>query len=255
MTIPRLSSCWPLFTIASFLAGCSEGTTPTGTAPPDNMIEAYLDFKLPEISDAWSFRTPGLWHLEEENGNRFLVMKPPPPRDMMPGAWRPQEYALYNRQAFRSFSLSCWLRIDQDPQIAKRDACVIFGRQDDTHLYYVHLSGYSDETHNTIMRVEGDARQSIVPVHRRPDPALTDREWHKVDILRNVDTGLIEVYVDEHTQAVRQPLMRAYDRRYEWGFVGVGSVDDHISLAGLHINGQARDADLASTEVTPRSSP
>ena len=242
----------PLAATILGLTGCQEPTAPSAAKPDataDQMVQIFLDFKLPDIGDVWTFRTPQLWHIATEEGNRFLQLEPQPDRPMMPGAWRPQEYALYNAHQFRSFSLACWVRIDQDTAVARRDACIIFGRQDPTHLYYAHLAGLTDETHNALLRVDGDTRKALLPPDQRPPPAITDTAWHKVDVLRDADTGLIEVHVDG------QLTFRAIDKTYEWGHVGFGSVNDYASFAGLRIKGVARSASPPVTEAARQSSP
>jgi hypothetical protein len=125
--------------------------------------------------------------------------------------------------------------------VPARDACVIFGRRDDTHMYYVHLSGVSDAAHNTIMRVDGATRTRIMPDSFRPPPVMTDRAWHKVDVLRNVDTGLIQVFVDAGSEGAA-PYFEVTDRTYDWGFVALGSFDDFASFARVRIEGEGRSA-------------
>ena len=49
-----------------------------------------------------------------------------------------------------------------------------------------------------------------------------DSDWHTVRIKRRVGSGLIEVYWDD----MAQPVMRANDRTFQWGQVGIGSFDD-----------------------------
>jgi hypothetical protein len=206
-------------------------------------------------ADNWLFRTPELWKVADENGRRYLQMSEAPQRPMTPGVRRPQEYAIYSPYEFRSFSLSCYVRVDRDPATTARDAVIIFGRQDDTHLYYVHLSGRSDAAHNTIMRVDGATRQRLMPDNYNPTPIMTDREWHKVDVLRNCDTGLIQVYVDANDPATAKPYFEVNDKTYDWGYLALGSFDDFASFARIFIEGEGRKptspprADAGATTV------
>jgi hypothetical protein len=62
-----------------------------------------------------------------------------------------------------------------------------------------------------------------------------------VDVLRNAKTGTIEVYFDAFDQEDK-PIFRVVDRTYEWGYVGLGSFDDHASFANVKIEGEARKA-------------
>lgn len=237
-------------------AGCSQHLDATA-APQDAPAVVLIreDFTSDESLDRWTFRTPELWRIAVEGHRRMLQMAIPPQRPALPGVRRPQEYAVYNRYDFRSFSLSCRVRVDRDVSVAARDACIIFGRQDDTHFYYAHLSGLSNDVHNTLMRVDGQTRVSLVPRERQPAPTFTDREWHRVDILRDVDTGRIQVFFDVERNP--EPVFDVIDHTYEWGQIGLGSFDDHASFAQLVIDGQARPrathtpADQAAPATTP----
>jgi hypothetical protein len=101
--------------------------------------------------------------------------------------------------------------------------------------------------HNRVMRVDGDARKRLVPDNFRPTPVFTDRQWHKVDVLRDCDTGLIQVYVDAYDPETATPYFELTDKSYEWGHLAIGSFDDHASFAGILIEGEAR------TPATPPS--
>jgi hypothetical protein len=225
------------------VAGCMGPAAAPDKAgrPADERMQARVEetFRLSE-ADNWLLRTPALWKLGEERGRRYLQMLQPPARPMTAGVRRPQEYAVYKPYEFRSFSLSCMVRVDRDPATKGRDACIIFGRQDDTHLYYVHLSNLSDGAHNTIIRVDGGTRRRIMPDRVFPRPVITDAGWHKVDVLRNCDTGSIQVFVDARDEKTARPYFEVIDRTYEWGFIALGSFDDFASFGQILIEGEAR---------------
>ncbi len=225
------------------------GTTPDRLASTDQTQRVTFrdTFDQDQVAPVWSFRTPDLWSLRRDGKERFLQMAEPPKRPMMPGIRRPQEFALYEPYEFRSFSLSCWLRIDRDPSVKGRDACIIFGRRDDTHFYYAHLSNESNGYHNGLIRVDGDSRRTLQPDNPYPPPAIMDADWHKVDILRDVDAGTIKVYVDEQ----EPPVFDVIDDTYDWGKVAIGSFDDHASFAGILIGGDARPAGRTMPDPAP----
>lgn len=237
---PFAAGVLQLFTVL-LLAGCQDLRS-TATREQDWPIARFSDdFNLEAPGEAWTFRTPGLWRVTSEGPRRFLQMAVPPVRPMMPGTRRPQEYGLYNKYQFRSFSMSCYVRIDRPAEVKGRDACFVFGRKDQTHLYYVHLSNYSDDLHNNIVCVEGQTRRWLLsnPGSRRP--AITDTDWHRVDIVRDVDLGTIRVWVDlDPDKTDSPPLFEVVDRTYDWGIVGLGSFDDHASFSQFAIEGQAR---------------
>lgn len=220
------------------VSGCrTPPQSPTHVGSP--IVTVFEQFMLDDPGENWAFRTPELWRVAVEGDRRFLQMAIPPERPMLPGVRRPQEFALYAPYQFRGFSLSARVRVDRDPSVEHRDACILFGWQDETHCYYAHLSGASDEWHNALVRVDGAKRVSLVPPGQRPPPTMTDTAWHKVDVLRDVNQGTIEVYVDAYDQEAR-PVFRVVDRTYAWGHVGLGSFDDHASFANVKIEGEAR---------------
>jgi hypothetical protein len=70
------------------------------------------------------------------------------------------------------------------------------------------------------------------------DPQITrDDDWHQVKIVRRVADGTIDVYFDN----MSKPHLRANDRTFLWGQVGIGTFDDNgnwddIQLRGIQID-------------------
>ena len=242
MTVPdRISAMVSLAATCLTQVGCQHLITEPDRDPPPLIVNVVEEFMLDEPGEAWIFRTPELWRIGVGGDRRFLQMVEPPPRAMLPGARRPQEYALYAKHQFRSFNLSCRLRVDCAHSVAGRDACIIFGRRDDTHLYYVHFSNVADAFHNAIIRVDGQTRTSLLPAGTHPPLTVPGTEWHKVDIIRDVDTGTITIYVDAYDRQTK-PWAQIEDKTYDWGYVGLGSFNDHASFAHVLIEGEARGA-------------
>lgn len=238
---PHHSLLLPTLALA-VLPGCL--TPPSSrTSPPIgealSQVSVSEQFLLNEPGDDWILRTPELWRIAAEGDRRFLQMAIPPERPLPPGVRRPQEYAIYGKHEFRSFNLSVAVRADRETSVTRRDAVIIFGRQDPTHFYYAHLSGATDEWHNALVRVDGQSRTALVPPLQRPKPTLVDREWHKVDVVRDVSAGTIKVYFDAFDESAR-PVFDVVDRTYDWGYVGLGSFDDHASFARFRIEGEGR---------------
>ena len=98
--------------------------------------------------------------------------------------------------------------------------CLFFGWQDPEHFYYVHLGQKTDDHANQVFLVNEAPRTKISTFTTPGTP--WDSDWHTVRIKRRVGSGLIEVYWDD----MAQPVMRANDRTFQWGQVGIGSFDD-----------------------------
>ncbi len=227
--------------MVGILASCQlDGTQGTVDRSPYTIVRVFEDFSLGAPGESWSFRTPVLWRVTEVDERPILQMAVQPDRPMLTGVRRPQEYAIYNAYEFRSFAMACYVRIDTATDVRGRDACIFFGRRDRTHFYYAHLSNYSDPWHNNVIRVDGDTRKSLIPADAGTRPAITDKSWHRVDVVRDVDEGTIRVWVDLDRDPDLPPVFEVADRTYEWGFIGLGSFDDHASFAQIAIEGQAR---------------
>ncbi|MDP7016961.1 MAG: alpha/beta hydrolase [Pirellulaceae bacterium] len=110
-----------------------------------------------------------------------------------------------------------------------QDLCLFFGRQDASHFYYVHIGRQADAHANSIFLVNGEPRVSIAAT--RTDGTDWSRGWHRIRIRREVSTGLIEVYFDD----MRKPVMRATDKTFGVGRIGIGSFDDTGDFDALRL--------------------
>ena len=136
-----------------------------------------------------------------------------------PKVWSPHNYALIGGLTVTDFQLDVRLKSTAGDS-AHRDLCLFFGFQDPEHFYYVHLGRRADPTSHSIFLVNGEPRVSIAT--ERTSGTLWDDGWHHVRVLRSAETGEIKVYFDD----MEQPDMRAIDKTFTRGRLGVGSFDD-----------------------------
>lgn len=113
-----------------------------------------------------------------------------------------------------------------------RDLCLFWGYQDASHFYYVHLGAKSDPRACQIFIVNDAARVKITTQVATGTP-WTDG-WHEVKVLRDVKSGLMEVYFDD----LDKPLMGADDKTFTWGQVGLGTFDDHGNFDDFRLLGK-----------------
>ncbi len=113
-----------------------------------------------------------------------------------------------------------------------RDLCLFFGYQDNAHLYYVHLGKKEDPHANNIFIVDGKPRLKIST--KTTSGTNWDDEWHHARVVRDVESGSIEVYFDD----MDDPVMTAVDKTFTWGRVGVGSFDDTGNFDDVLIYGE-----------------
>lgn len=101
-----------------------------------------------------------------------------------------------------------------------RDLCLFFGFQDPSHHYYVHFGKKTDDHANQIFIVNDKPRTKIST--KTTAGTNWDDEWHHARIVRDVESGRIEIFFDD----MKKPVMTATDKTFAWGQVGIGSFDD-----------------------------
>jgi hypothetical protein len=117
------------------------------------------------------------------------------------------------------------------PDYGHRDVCLVFGYQDPSHFYYVHLGKQADEHANQIFIVNKAPRTKI-SLTSTPGTNWDD-EWHHVRVVRNTKDGSINVYFDD----MEKPVMTAQDKTFTWGRVGIGTFDDTSDWASVKLTG------------------
>ncbi|MCA9029884.1 MAG: hypothetical protein KDA66_03695 [Planctomycetaceae bacterium] len=175
----------------------------------------------------WTSSDPNAWRMAGEKENQqldqFQQSKVKTP------VRSPFNRALANDVVVGSFQL------DVDFKSTARDyphrsLCLFFGFQDPAHLYYVHFGQRTDDHANQVFIVNNEPRTKISTETTPGTP--WDNEWHHARIVRNVENGEIAVYFDD----MEKPIMKAVDKTFSWGQIGVGSFDD----TGLFDNVQLR---------------
>ncbi len=192
--------------------------------------------------DAWQLPHPEDWSILPEGGNHYLHMN----RNREPGVpRRPLQFALIKQAKVGSFDFQSRLRREGKSMI------VVFNYVDTLHFYYAHLSGdrgVEQPVHNGVFIVNGEPRKRIAGTDA--PPALPDRDWHQVRIVRNVPSGSIQVFMD----AQSQPIFSLVDSTFTCGQLGIGSFDetgdfDDVALksddAGCESRGVVRPAKTA----------
>jgi hemolysin type calcium-binding protein len=175
----------------------------------------------------WQF--PGDQVILAERGDN-----PGPPR-------RPFEYAtLTSGPEFASVQIDAEVRIDEPVSRNDRDVIIVFGWRSDTEFNYAHLS--QDNTiypHNGIFVVNNADRLRIDDqwLNSNPnigaEPSIRDTEWHHVRVTHCVETGRIEVFVDDFSK----PRMTATDKTLTSGRVGFGSFDNFGRVRNFTVTG------------------
>lgn len=168
-------------------------------------------------TDAWAPSDANAWKIEEVDGNKVLSQ-------FQQSKVQTPVRSPFNRSVIKDLTVGDFV-LDVQLQSTARDyphrsLCLFFDYQDPAHLYYVHFGQKTDDHANQIFIVNNEPRKKI-STETTPGTAW-DNKWHHARIVRKVETGSIEVYFDD----MQKPVMKAIDKNFTWGEVGVGSFDD-----------------------------
>lgn len=204
---------------------------------------------------AWDTTDSSAWRVrleKEGSGNRVLELHGQ--SDYQPPHRSPLNIAIHKYSVVGDFVLTAELRTTKE-SYGHRDLCLFFGYRDPAHYYYVHLGQKTDDHANQIFVVDGAPRTKISEKTTGGTPWSDDR-WHRVKIVRETDSGLIEVYFDD----MKKPAMVAHDKTFLGGKIGLGSFDDtgmfnKVELRGVEVELEgaavADPSTLKYTEWTP----
>jgi len=194
--------------------GCNGLSEVVGGKKMPLLFEA--DFEDNEIGN-WKATDPTAWRVESGNGGKVLALHKQ--SEYEPQVRSPFNINLVRNVVVGSFILELKIR-STTKDYGHRDMCVIFGYQDPTHFYYVHIANQSDANANSIFIVNAEPRVSIAET--RTEGTKWDDDWHTVRLVRDAEKGTIEVFFDDRPE----PIMTAVNDRFDWGGIGVGSFDD-----------------------------
>ena len=196
---------------------------PIQTLSEPKEFKFHDDFNSGSL-DAWQFPFPEDWVIKEAGPLHYLHMvrnrEPLLPR-------RPQQFARLKDVNVGSFTLEARVRR------AGSSMLMAFNYVDSLHFYYVHFSadpGAKVDVHNGIFLVDGAPRRRIAGIEAAP--VLSDTNWHRVRVERNVQAGSITVFVDDTSQA----RFSVIDRTFQCGQVGLGSFDETGDFADFKLS-------------------
>jgi len=185
-------------------------------------------------ADRWQPTDPEAWRIVERDGrkvyNQFKNSKYEPPHRS------PYNISLVKDVLVGDFVLTAKVQSTNPGAGAHQDMCLFFGYQDPAHFYYVHL-GKRPDPHSSQIMIVNDAPRVMITDEKHPSPGIPwDDDWHRVKIVRRVGDGTIEIYFDD----MDKPVMKAADKTFTWGQVGIGSFDDNgnwddVKLYGIKV--------------------
>lgn len=205
----------------------------------DLPVAAAEDFSTADAIHKWEPTDPSAWrYVHRDGGNWLSLIKKK--SDYEPAVRSPYNICLLKDVVVEGdFVLDVDLRSTEKPY-GHQSLCLFFGHQDPSHFYYVHFGRQADPHANSVFLVNGAPRVSIAKT--RTDGVDWSKTWHRARIKRSVQTGRIEVFLDD----LRRPIMVAEDKTFTWGRVGIGSFDDTGDFDAIR---------LFASEVRSKTSP
>jgi len=204
-------------TVCLLIVPASLGLAYSGSESEPAEILFEEDFEETKL-DAWTMTDPDAWRVASiEDSNAALELHRN--SDYQPSVRSPLNIALIPDLTASSFVLDLKAR-STERDYGHRDLCVFFNYEDPSHFYYVHLGKEADPHAHSIFLVDGAPRVSIAD--ERTDGTPWSDDWHRVRIVRDAESGRIDVYFDDFDT----PIMTAHDRTFTRGRIGVGSFDD-----------------------------
>jgi hypothetical protein len=201
----------------------------TAEKPGERPILFADDFESGDLS-RWAATDPVAWKIEANGGNHVFS------QFAQSHAQTPVR-SPFNRAVLAGLPVGSF-QLDVDLRSTARDyphrsLCLFFGYQDPLHFYYVHLGQQTDDHANQVFIVNEAPRTKISTLTSEGTP--WDNEWHRVRVTRDVESGDIAVYFDD----LERPIMKAKDKTFNWGMVGIGSFDDTGEFDNIVLRGVA----------------
>lgn len=223
--MPRLT----FFVAIALAVGVSTASLVAEDVEPSQKVLYKTEFE--KGADDWEPTDAKAWKIEQVDGNA-VYSQFKKRSDYKPPHRSPYNIALLKDRVVRDFVLTAKVK-STHPDYGHRDACLFFGYQDSAHFYYVHLGKSTDDHANQVFIVN-EAPRTKISQKTTPGTPWTD-DWHRVKIVRQVDSGLIEVYFDD----MEEPAMVARDKTFVWGRIGLGSFDDTTQWDDVRLEGTA----------------
>ncbi|HZZ27557.1 MAG TPA: hypothetical protein VFE46_06070 [Pirellulales bacterium] len=229
------------FVFVQSLRAADQASAKSTAAPTD--LPLLLDENFANGADRWQPASPEAWKMIdlEGGGKAFSSFKVTDLTKKLPHR-SPWDVALLKDITVANFVLEVKMR-ETAREYPHRDACLLFGYQDPSHFYYVHFAPVTGDPHADQVFIVNNADRAAITDkdHLSTGVKWGDKTtWHRLKIVRNIDSGLIEAYFHEDDAPFTdadKPLMTAHDKTFTSGRIGVGTFDDTSDIAEVKLWG------------------
>lgn len=210
---------------STFYTGCQ--SVPE-YVPKGFKLSHEQNFDSAESLEKFEFTDPQKWNWTAR-GNPAGALESAGKGNYKPPVRSPFVIALIKDLHFGDFVLEADL-LQTGREYGHRDMCLFFGFGDRSHFYYVHLATRADQNAHNIFLVNGEPRRNIA---EKTTSGIDwgQQQWHRVRVVRQRDTGLIQVYFDD----MSEPIMVAHDKTHGLGQIGFGSFDDQGRVDNIRV--------------------
>lgn len=186
-------------------------------------------------ADRWEPTDPEAWSVVEDFGSKVYALTKR--SEYQPPVRSPHNYSLIEGLWLTDFVIEARMKTTKE-WYNHLDLCLFFGHQDAAHFYYVHIAPApnSDPHANSVFLVNGEPRKSI-GFDRNDGTTWVEGVYHKVRIVRDTESGSIEVFFDD----MNTPIMKAEDKTFTFGRIGLGSFDDIGNFDNIRIWGNLKE--------------
>lgn len=198
----------------------------------DLPLVAVEDFE--QGADRWQPTDTAAWKVVMQDRSRAFYSLVKKRSDYEPKVRSPYNYTVLRDVEVSDFVLDVRIQ-STTPDYVHRDLCLFFGFQSPSNFYYVHLGKRADAHANSIFLVNDKPRVSIAK--ERTNGTNWDDHWHRVRVVRDTESGTIEVYFDD----MAKPVMTTVDKTFLHGRVGVGSFDDTGNFDSVRLWGRKHE--------------
>lgn len=221
----------PAFALLS-LAATSVADEKNSGIPADYKLAYQQDFASADALKDFHFSDAMAWKWSEGEGKEALELHKQ--SAYKPAVRSPFNIALLAGKQFGDFIVEAQCQ-QTGKEYGHRDMVFVFGFQDPSKFYYVHIATKADDHANQVFIVNDQPRLKISKTSNDGNQWGLG-VWRKVRIERKASDGTVKVYFDD----MSKPIMTAEDKTFGAGWIGFGSFDDTGKVANIRV--WAKDA-------------
>jgi hypothetical protein len=213
--------------VGLFVTGCASGSRDAG----EFKLLYSQDFSDPaEVKKDFAFTDPNAWRLGQSDDGQAHLEQHTKSKYKYPHR-SPFNIGLIDGYRFGTFIMEAEVQ-QTSREYGHRDVCLFFSFNDPSHFYYNHIATKADDHANNVFIVD-DAPRTKIAVKTTPGYDWSTRDWHKVRIVRDIDSGYYAVYMNDSEEAE----MIATDLEMGWGHIGFGTFDDSMRVRNIKVWG------------------